>query len=486
MNSNVGKSYDRLVIRDATIVNGRGTPAEGPVDLIIEDGVITDIVKVDTVSLNHYPEDWERPDGDCVIDASGMHVVPGLIEMHAHVPMDGDKCGPRGSDYAYKLWLAHGVTTLRTVGFGVEDTLYKHREMTAENGKLPIPRLVILHGFRNANDLALDEVREQVRRFAELGADGVKLIGTYYDVTEAVCDEAARLNMDGGVAIHLALNSGVDAVMASEAGVSTIEHTYGIPEAALPGVQSFPLDYNEMDELVRFRESAFNWIEAEEYPERVIEVLDILIANGTVWNPTMVAYESCRDLGRIRTLEWNEKYAVPSLRETWKPTPGQHASFHFDWKTSDEIAWKEKYRIWMDYLNVFFQRGGTITVGSDAGPQYVLYGFSMIRELELLQEAGIHPIEIVKMATTNAARTLGLDHLSEGIRKGYAADLAVVDGNPLDNMKVMYGLGVERYLEDRVTKVKGGGVRWTIRDGVVFDARALLDEVEEYVKECSE
>ncbi|MFO8061032.1 MAG: amidohydrolase family protein [Bacillota bacterium] len=481
-----GKQYQRLVIRNPTVINGRGTPAEGPMDLVIEDGVITEMWKVDAVSLHRYPDDWKRPQGDRVIDATGMCVVPGLVEMHAHVPMDNANCGPRGTEYAYKLWLAHGVTTLRTVGWGVEEKLYEHRRMSEDDGELPIPRLFIMHGCLNAKDLTPDEARERVGEFKSLGADGVKLIGGYYDVVEAICDESRRLGMDGGVSVHLALNSEVDAVMAAEAGVSTIEHTYGIPEAAMPGVQSFPLDYNEMDELVRFRESAFNWIEAEQYPERIIDVLDLLIDHGTVWNPTMVAYESCRDLGRIRTLEWNEQYAVPPLRETWKPTPGQHASFHFDWKTSDEIAWKEKYRIWMKYLRVFFERGGVITVGSDAGSMYVLYGFSLIREMELLQEAGIHPIDIMKMATTNASRILGLTHLTEGVRKGYAADLAIVDGNPLDNFKVMYGLGVEKFLDDRVTRVRTGGVKWTIRDGVLFDATALLQDVEDYVAEFDE
>ncbi len=482
----MGHQYPRLVIQNATVISGRGTPAEGPMDLVIEGGVITDLVKVDPISLHRYPADWERPGGDRVIDATGMCVVPGLVEMHAHVPPNHEKCGPLGTDYAFKLWLAHGVTTLRTVGFGVEDMLYAQRELGAQSPELPIPRLFVMHGCLGANDLSPDEAREQVHGFRELGADGVKLIGAYADVLEAICDEARRLDMDGGVAVHLALNSEVDAVMAAEAGVRTLEHTYGIPEAALSGVQSFPLDYNESDELARFRESAYNWIEAEDYPERILDVLDVMIEKGVVWNPTMAVYESNRDLERGRNLTSNARFGAPALRKSWEPSPGLHASYHFNWRTADEIAWKEKYRIWMKYLGVFFDRGGTITVGSDAGFLYALFGFSMIRELELLQEAGIHPVDIIKMATTNASKSLGLTHLSEGIRKGYAADLAIVDGNPLDNFKVMYGTGMEGFMDDRVTKIQTGGVRWTLRDGVLFDAQALLKDVEDYVDELAE
>lgn len=477
-----GHKYPRLIIRDATVVSGRGTPAEGPVDIVIKGGVIEDVIRVDAVSLGRYPAGWRRPEGDRVIDASGMYVMPGIIDTHAHIPTEASRCGPDGWDYAYKLWLGHGVTTLRTVGFGNEETLYQHRRQIAEDGTVPIPGLVIMHGWPRISRFTPADAREEVRRGHEAGADGIKLLTIEPDLLEAICDEARALDMKAGVAIHLALSSEVDAAMASEAGVRSIEHTYGIPEAAIPGVQSYPPGYNEMDELARFRQSGYNWSEADNYPDRVIDVLDTMIECGTVWNPTMCVYEANRDLMRAQTAVWNERFATPILLKHWAPTPGVHASFHFDWRTSDEVAWKEKYRLWMRYLRVFFERGGTITAGADAGSLYTLYGFSMVRELELLQEIGFHPIDCVKMATTNAARMLGLAGQSAGVRIGAPADLAVVDGNPLENFKVMYGTGVERFLDDRVTKVQAGGVRWTIRGGVLFDARALLDDVQDYVR----
>lgn len=477
-----GQAYPQLVIRDATVVSGRGTPAEGPVDIVIRDGLIEDVVRVDAVSLGRYPETWRRPEGDRVIDATGMYVIPGVVDTHAHIPTDPSRCGPDGWVYAYKLWLGHGVTTLRTVGFGNEAALYGHRRRTAEDGTVPIPRLVIMHGWPRPSRFTPAAARGEVRKAHEAGADGIKLLNIEPDLLEAICDEARVLDMRAGVAIHLALNSEVDAVTASNAGVRTIEHTYGIPEAAIPGVQSFPPGYNEMDELARFRQSGYNWSEADQYPDRVIDVLDTMIDNDTVWNPTLAVYEANRDLMRAQTAVWNDRFATPVLLKHWAPTPGVHASFHFDWRTSDEIAWKEKYRLWMKYLKVFFERGGTITAGSDAGSLYTLYGFSMVRELELLQEAGFHPLDCVKMATTNGAAALGLSAQAAGVRVGAPADLAIVDGNPLENFKVMYGTGVERFLDDRVTKVQAGGVRWTVRGGVVFDARALLQDVQDHVQ----
>lgn len=482
MSATVGQQHRRLVISNATVVSGCGTPAEGPVDIVIENGMITEVIKVDPIAISRYPAGWQRPRGDGQVDATGMYVIPGLIEMHVHVPLDDHRAGPGAWDYFYRLMLAHGVTTVRTCGFGGEDKLYEHRAQVQHDPTVAIPRLVILHPFPREGSFTPAEARAKVRELNDLGADGIKLIDPDADIFADVCDEARRLGMKAGTAAHLSLSSPINAVMASNAGVTSIEHTYGIPEAAIPGVQAFPPNYNEMDELARFRQSAHNWPEADCYPERVIEVLDLMIRNGTVWSPNFATYEANRDLGRAKNSEYSAKYATPQLLQCWSPTPGLHASFHFDWKTSDEIAWKEKYRIWFKYVKTFFQRGGTLVAGADAGYQYTLYGVSMIRELELFQEAGIRPLDVIRIASTNAAKVLGMKSHAGGVRRGYAADLAIVDGNPLDNFKVMYGGGTERFAADRVTKTRGGGVRWTIRNGALFDARALIKDVEGYVE----
>jgi imidazolonepropionase-like amidohydrolase len=137
----------------------------------------------------------------------------------------------------------------------------------------------------------------------------------------------------------------------------------------------------------------------------------------------------------------------------------------------------------MDEIHqVLFPERGTLTAGSDTAFIYALFGFSLVRELELFQEAGIHPIDVIKIATTNAHEVLGNKELARGIRKGSPADLAIVDGNPLDDFKVLYGTGVSRYSEDGKTIIKGGGVKYTIKNGVIFDCKELLQDVEEYVK----
>ncbi|MHA2394540.1 MAG: amidohydrolase family protein, partial [Promethearchaeota archaeon] len=382
MSSYHGKQYDRLVIRNAMVINGRGTPAYGPVDILIEKDIITDMLAVDSISLNRYNP--ERPEGDLVLEAENMYVMPGIVNMHTHISFD-NKCGPKGPEYAYKLSLAHGVTTIRTCGFGTDEKLVKHRE-ESNNNKIVAPRIVVLGSWPSTVSTK-NEAREAIQRLNDIGVDGIKMIPRPQinpEIFEAAVDEIRKLEFKAGLAIHIPQNSELDALIVSDIAqyIVSIEHTYGIPQAAIPGSQKFPDYYNYSNELHRFRLSGYIWSEAEQYPDQILDVLDALIINGTSWNPTMVVYEANRDLQKARTLPWHEKYTVPQVWQQFEPSPSHHASYHFDWTTSDEIAWKKKYQIWMKYVKYFHDNGGNLTLGEDTAFIYQIFGFAAIRELE--------------------------------------------------------------------------------------------------------
>ena len=97
----------------------------------------------------------------------------------------------------------------------------------------------------------------------------------------------------------------------------------------------------------------------------------------------------------------------------------------------------------MAALREFDRRGGLIGMGDDAGFIYQMYGFGLIRSMELHQEAGFHPIKIIQQATGNNAKILGQEEKLGRVRAGFAADLIVVNGNPLENLKVLYPSGIE-------------------------------------------
>ncbi|MDX1314185.1 MAG: amidohydrolase family protein, partial [Eudoraea sp.] len=97
-----------------------------------------------------------------------------------------------------------------------------------------------------------------------------------------------------------------------------------------------------------------------------------------------------------------------------------------------------------------------------------------------LREAGFHPLEIIKSATLNGAEALGMDDQIGTITAGKLADFVLVSENPLENLKVLYGTGAIKLTEDNQV-VRVGGVSYTIKDGIIYDAKALLKEVAEMV-----
>ena len=134
----------------------------------------------------------------------------------------------------------------------------------------------------------------------------------------------------------------------------------------------------------------------------------------------------------------------------------------------------------MSFLNDYKNRGGRVTVGTDSGYIYQTYGFAYVRELELLREAGFHPLEVMRAATLSGAQALGLDGELGSLEPGKLADLVVVGENPLANLKVLYGTGWVRVGEDNKPK-RVGGVVYTIKDGIVYDAKKLLADVKTMV-----
>jgi len=453
-----GKRYARLAIRNAIVIDGNGTPAAGPKDIIIENNKIVAVMPLDPVSV--VEGNAKRLKADVEIDATGKYVLPGLINAHAHVQDErGGVAQPL--DYELKIWLACGITTVRDVGSDTSKTLVLRAKSAA--GEVAAPRILIypMLNLKQPAPSNAEEARARVREFKEMGADGVKFLGVYRDVMEAAEDEAHKLGLP--VAHHVGVEE-TNAWDDIKFGTRSIEHWYGIPDAAIPdGVQNFPPTYNYNNETDRFRYAGHLWREAD--PKRLTDVLTGMVKANVAWVPTMDIYEASRDLQRAQTQPWFKEYLHPTLAEFFRPNPRNHGSYFLGWTSNDEVFWKENYRIWMSALREFDHLGGTIGVGDDAGFIYQIYGFGLLRELELHEEAGFNPIKVIQHVTGNNARILGMEGKIGAVRPGYLADLIVVNGNPLENMKVLYPPGVE----------------WTIKDGYCYHAPTLAKEVREMV-----
>ncbi len=272
-----GRRYPRLIVRNAIIIEGNGTPASGPKDIVIENGRITDIVALDPVALSRGTA--RRPVGDVAIDAKGKYVMPGLINAHAHIQ---DERGgiPQPVDYELKIWMACGITTVRDVGSDTQKTL-QLRKQSAED-EIVAPRIFVYPMFnRNPVPRNAEEGRARVREFKAMGVDGIKILGIYRDVMEAMEDEAHKNGL------RVAHHAGVEETNAWDDikfGTTSIEHWYGIPDAAIEsGRQNFPANYNYNDETDRFRYAGHLWREANH--DLLMKVFDGMVEAHVAWDP---------------------------------------------------------------------------------------------------------------------------------------------------------------------------------------------------------
>ena len=179
------------------------------------------------------------------------------------------------------------------------------------------------------------------------------------------------------------------------------------------------------------------------------------------------------------------EYTLPSLWRFYQPSKISHGSYWHYWGTEEEVAWRENYKLWMTFVNEYKNRGGKVNTGSDSGFIFQLYGFAYIREMELLREAGFHPLEVIRAATLSGAETLKMDDKIGTIEVGKFADMVLVDSNPLENLKVLYGTGAIKLNENNEV-VRVGGIKYTISNGVIYDAKGLLNEVKMMVDKAKE
>jgi len=477
--------FERLIIRGATLIDGTGAPPIGPVDIVIEGNRITKIKSVGYPGLAI--DDEKRPQGATrEIDAHGSYVMPGIIDMHTHT--GGSTKAPE-AEYSYKLWMGHGITTIRGVPSGSLEFSLSEKARSAKN-EIVAPRMFSYHTlgsgekYEDVDILTPEDAREWVKYVAHEGVDGLKLGAHRPAIMRALLDEAKINNL--GSTAHLG-QMGVAQMNAQDAarlGLGTVTHYYGLFEAMYENndVQPWPVDMNYNNEQHRFGQVARQWrLIAGQGSEKWNALLEEFKALDFTLDPTFTIYSAGRDVERTRNADWHNKYTLPTQWDYYTPNRESHGAYWFDWTTADEIAWKNFYRVWMQFVNDYKNMGGRVTVGSDSGFIYQLYGFGTILEMEMLQEAGFHPLEVIRAATMHGAQAL---HNPSGkeiefgvVRPGLLADLIIIDENPLQNMKVLYGTGAVRLSDESGKPERVGGVKYTIKDGIVYDAKQLLADV---------
>lgn len=480
--------YQRLILRGAYLVDGTGAPAQGPVDIVVEQDRIAEIRVVGAPLLPIDPERRPSLDGGTELDLAGHYVLPGFVDthMHLHTMNSGQAVPP---EYILKLWLAHGVTSGRIVGSeNAHWTIETARR--ASSNEITGPRMQVYPIF-GWPELGLpapktpQEARMHVRQMKKLGASGVKFIGAPQEMLYAALDEAGKLGLNSTMHHAQTAVTHANVLHTSAAGLRSMEHWYGLPEALFEDrrIQRYPPNYIYQNEQHRFAEAGRLWKQAAKPgSEKWNETMNTLLERGFGLSPTFTIYIANRDLMRAATAEWHAEYTLPSLWDWFRADRDAHGSYWFYWTLEDEVQWQRNFRRWMRFVNEYKNRGGRVTVGSDSGYIYSLYGFGYITELELLYEAGFSGLEVIHAATLEGARQLGIERDAGSIEPGKKADFVIVPENPLANLHVLRGTGALR-LNDASREVERvGAIRYTVKDGIIYDAAQLRRDVREMVR----
>ncbi len=204
--------FSQLIIRGVTLINGNGAPPQGPIDIVVENNIIKNIqvVGYPGVKIDSSKRPQLKPGGK-ELDCVGMYILPGFIDMHTHIGGVAQGAEP---DYVFKLWLAHGVTTVREVGGRSIDWSLDLKDKSAKN-EIIAPRIFTYtsfgqknENFNPLNDIPIstsNQARAWVQANAKRGADGIKFFGAEPEIIAAALDENKKLGL-GSAFHHAQLN----------------------------------------------------------------------------------------------------------------------------------------------------------------------------------------------------------------------------------------------------------------------------------------
>ena len=355
------------------------------------------------------------PDGALRIDARGKYLMPGIAEMHAHIPptdVTDEQVEP-----LFLLYLSNGITTVR--GMLGHPSHLALRDRVAR-GELLGPRIYTSGPSLNGNSIPNpDSARAAVRHQKALGYDFLKIHpGLTRASYDAMAEEARRL----GIPFAGHVPAAVGLRRALEAGQVTIDHLDGyvealVPEGAATGASQF-FGFNQIAHVDLAR----------------IPDLARATRDAGIWNvPTMslfIDFVSGESLEALAVRPQN-RYMPRSQIENWMSAV-QNARANEAYSPDAARRFLETR---IAILGALHRAGARLLLGSDAPQVFNVPGFSIHQELQALLDAGLTPYEALVTGTRNVALYFGAEGEFGTVREGLAADLILLDANPLVDVR---------------------------------------------------
>lgn len=418
----------RLILEHATVIDGTGAPPKTDQTIVIEGDRI--------VAIGAMPAAAREP-GGTRLDLTGKVVMPGLIDMHAHMafgPVEASAIdgvpSPRltidervGHEVAREL-LRWGVTTVRNPGGPTRESI-AIRDAIA-SGRLPGPRIVTAGAivdrmpFEGLTAIVrtADDVVAEVARQADAKVDFIKLYaGLTPDLVKAGIDAAHARGLKA--VGHLWLT---DWKTAADAGIDGLVHALPLSDKQLP--EAARAAYLKG---ITGTQAMYQWYEHADVRGAEMRAAFRAMADHRVtFDPTLVAVESIF-FGDDPALTAHPSIAhVPeSTRTNWRTS-----TLTTGWTAEDYRRAKQQFGKALALVGEAYRAGVPIAAGTDLSMPWVIPGEGLHRELELLVKAGLTPLDAIAAATGNAGRGLGAEHRVGTIAVGQRADLVVVNGNP--------------------------------------------------------
>ncbi len=354
------------------------------------------------------------------IDGNEKYLMPGLAEMHAHIP--APSTDPRRIEEVLFLYLSSGITTIRGM---LGDPAHLVLREKAATGEILSPRIFTSSPSLNGNSVKTkQEAIEKVTAYRKAGYDFLKI---HPGIQRAVFDQVVTTANEVGIqfAGHVPVEVGIRHALQSK--YASIDHIDGFLEGLVPESANVKLNENGF--------FGYNFTDLADTLK--IDELVAMAKQNEVWIvPTQSLFTKWfapTDVDELLALP-EMKYMPASTLENWKKRKEQSTG---EGTGFAKAQWEKFDAIRKQLIKKLMDNGHGMLLGSDAPQLFNVPGFSIHKEMQDMAEAGMTNLEIIQSGTINPAKYFDMEGVFGKVKEGLEADLILVNDNPLENLDAL-------------------------------------------------